>query len=108
MLTETRIIRPVTRSRAPIIRLLAAMSRAKREVQRGRDPLWTLRVVYSYVYAGYHHGGHSKTLMFAGIPLMNWLRSDLRYKPVGKDSKLAHIATTAGHLRHYADRYGVR
>jgi len=91
-----------------ILRLLGAMSRAKREVQRGREPLWTLRVVYTFVYAAYHYGNHSKTLLFAGIPIMNWLCSDLRYKPLGKDGRLGYIAAASGHLRHYADRYGVR
>ena len=107
MTTLTRTVRPSVRSRALVLRLLSLISRAKREVQRGREPLWTLRVAYAGVYAAYHFGGHSKTLLFAGIPLMNWLCSDVRYKPLGKEGRLGYIAAVSGHLRHYADRHGV-
>lgn len=103
-----RVPKPPLRNTAPIVRVARLLDRrARREIKAGREPLWTLRIAYAYIYNAYRLGDESELLLYAGIPLMNWLSGNHRYMPLGIEGRLSFIHSSITRLRHYAAQFSV-
>jgi hypothetical protein len=103
-----RVKRPPLRNTAPIVRVTRLLDRrARREIKAGREPLWTLRIAYAYIYNAYRLGDESELLLYAGIPLMNWLSGNHRYMPLGIEGRLSFVHSSITRLRHYATQFSI-
>lgn len=99
-------VRGRVRDTVPVLRLIGVLERrVLREVERGRDAKWTLRVAYAYLHCAYQYAtpkAGAGWLLQAMLPLSDWLTDIVLREPLERERKARFVHASLLALRSAA------